>query len=74
MQADFVDIGETKNAFIHLKDLLPKLDIKTNNPNEIVNNSNIKDVVKAGKTLLIQVFFYIFFYYLFFLYNIEKSP
>lgn len=55
MQAAFVDIGETKNAFIHLKDLLPKLDVKTNNPEEIVNNSNIKDVVKTGKTLLIQV-------------------
>ena len=55
MQAAFVDIGETKNAFIHLKDLLPKLDVKTSNPDEVVNNSNIKDVVKKGKTLLIQV-------------------
>ncbi len=55
MQAAFVDIGETKNAFIHLKDLLPKLDVKTSNPDEIVNNSNIKDVAKKGKTLLIQV-------------------
>ena len=55
MQAAFVDIGETKNAFIHLKDLLPKLDVKTNNPEEVVNNSNIRDVAKAGKPLLIQV-------------------
>lgn len=55
MQAAFVDIGETKNAFIHLKDLLPKLDVKTSNPDEVVNNSDIKDIVKKGKTLLIQV-------------------
>lgn len=55
MQAAFVDIGETKNAFIHLKDILPKLDVKKGNPDEVVNNSNIKDLVKKGSTLLIQV-------------------
>ena len=27
MQAAFIDIGEEKNTFIHLKDLLPKVDI-----------------------------------------------
>ena len=27
MQAAFIDIGEEKNTFIHLKDLLPKIDI-----------------------------------------------
>lgn len=55
MQAAFVDIGEKKNAFIHLKDVLPKLDVKTSNPDEVVNNSNIKDLIKKGTTLLIQV-------------------
>lgn len=55
MQAAFVDIGEKKNAFIHLKDLLPKIDVKTGNPEEIVNNSDIKDVIKKESTLLIQV-------------------
>ena len=55
MQAAFVDIGEKKNAFIHLKDILPKLDVKKENPDEVINNSNIKDVVKNGTTLLIQV-------------------
>ena len=53
MQAAFVDIGEKKNAFIHLKDLLPKIDVKTGNPEEIINN--IKDVIQKGTTLLIQV-------------------
>ena len=55
MQAAFVDIGEKKNAFIHLKDLLPKIDVKTGNPEEIINNSDIKDVIQKGTTLLIQV-------------------
>lgn len=55
MQAAFVDIGEGKNTFIHLKDILPKLDVKTNNTEEIVNQSNIKDVAKVGMRLLVQV-------------------
>ncbi len=55
MQAAFVNIGEKRNAFIHLKDLLPKIDVKTTNPDEIINNSNIRDVIKRGSTLLIQV-------------------
>ena len=55
MQAAFVDIGEEKNTFIHLKDLLPKLDTKTENPEQIVNNSNIKDIAKPGMKVLVQV-------------------
>lgn len=55
MQAAFVDIGEEKNTFIHLKDILPKLDTKTNNTEEIVKKSNIKDVVKIGMPILVQV-------------------
>lgn len=55
MQAAFVDIGEGKNTFIHLKDILPKLDTKTNNPEEIVKNSNIKDIAKPGMPILVQV-------------------
>lgn len=55
MQAAFVDIGERKNTFIHLKDILPKLDSKTNNTEEIVKNSNIKDIVKPGSSIIVQV-------------------
>lgn len=55
MQAAFVDIGERKNTFIHLKDILPKLDSKTNNTEEIVKNSNIKDIVKPGNSIIVQV-------------------
>lgn len=55
MQAAFVDIGENKNTFIHLKDILPKLDSKTNDTEAIVKKSNIKDIVKPGMPLLVQV-------------------
>ena len=55
MQAAFVDIGENKNTFIHLKDILPKLDTKTNNPEEVMKKSNIKDIVKVGMPILVQV-------------------
>ncbi len=55
MQAAFVDIGEEKNTFIHLKDMLPKLDTKTEDPEEIIQKSNIKEIAKPGMTVLVQV-------------------
>ncbi len=55
MQAAFVDIGENKNTFIHLKDILPKQDTKISDPNAIIEKSNIKDVAKVGMPILVQV-------------------
>ena len=55
MQAAFVDIGEEKNTFIHLKDILPKLDTKNNDTDELIKKSNIKDIAKPGMSLLVQV-------------------
>lgn len=55
MQAAFVDIGENKNTFIHLKDILPKLDTKKNDTEAIIEKSNIKDIVKPGMAILVQV-------------------
>ena len=52
MQAAFVDIGADKNSFIHLKDILKKVDEK-NNPKE--ENIDISDVVKEGQEILVQV-------------------
>lgn len=53
MQAAFVNIGEEKNTFIHLKDILPKVDIvKEKVENE---EKSIKQFVKVGDKLLIQV-------------------
>ena len=52
MQAAFVDIGTEKNAFIHLKDLLPKIDeTKQKLPQDI----DISQLVKPGDKILVQV-------------------
>lgn len=52
MQAAFVDIGVNKNTFIHLKDVLPKVDITKERENTDVN---ITAVIKNGQNLLVQV-------------------
>ena len=52
MNAAFVDIGTEKNGFIHLKDILPKVDEKKEN---LESDKEIKDVVKLGQKLLVQV-------------------
>ena len=52
MQAAFVDIGTEKNSFIHLKDLLPKVDEKKEKPEQEID---IKDVIKPGQKILVQV-------------------
>ncbi|MCI8832905.1 MAG: Rne/Rng family ribonuclease [Clostridia bacterium] len=52
MQAAFIDIGEEKNTFIHLKDLLPKIDITKK---EEKNDKTISEVIKQGDKILVQV-------------------
>lgn len=52
MQSAFIDIGQKKNTFIHLKDILPKIDIKDGKQEE---NKKIKEIVKTGMPLLVQV-------------------
>ena len=51
MQAAFVNIGQKKNTFIHLKDILPKVDITKE---ELDDTKKIKEVIKVGMPLLIQ--------------------
>ena len=53
MQSAFVDIGESKNTYIHVKDLLPKVNI-IKNPHGI-ERKDIKELVKTGQKLLVQV-------------------
>lgn len=53
MQAAFIDIGEEKNTFIHLKDILPKINVVKNK--EVQEERNIKKLVKKGDRILIQV-------------------
>lgn len=53
MQAAFINVGKNKNAFIHLKDILPKQDITKNesySPTE-----NIKDLIKPGDPILVEI-------------------
>lgn len=47
MQAAFIRIGNTKNAFIHLKDLLPKKDVANPQKEEIQND--IRKVIKPRR-------------------------
>ena len=49
MQSAFIDIGQKKNTFIHLKDILPKVDITKEQEDE---SKNIKEVLKVGEPLL----------------------
>lgn len=55
MQAAFVDIGKSKNTFIHIRDVIPKVSNETGNKNENFLQYNIKDYLKTGMPLLIQV-------------------
>lgn len=54
MQAAFVDIGVEKNTFIHLKDVLPKKDVKYNDKDE-VQEEDIRKVLKTGMPIMVQV-------------------
>lgn len=52
MQSAFIDIGTGKNGFIHLKDILPKVDLVKN---KNVETKKIEEVVKQNQPLLVQV-------------------
>lgn len=52
MQSAFVDIGTEKNSFIHLKDILPKIDETKEMPKEEVE---INQLIKPNQKLLVQV-------------------
>ncbi len=55
MQAAFVDIGEEKNTFMHIKDIIPKMSNKTGNKLEKLSNHDIKKYIKVGMSVLVQV-------------------
>lgn len=56
MQAAFVDIGEGKNTFIHLKDVLPKKDTKQEEiSQEKLKQINMKEHLSPGTPILVQV-------------------
>ncbi len=55
MQSAFVDIGENKNAFIHIKDVIPKVSDTTGNKCETISKYNIEDYIKPKMKILVQV-------------------
>jgi ribonuclease G len=52
MQSAFVDIGTEKNSFIHLKDILPKVDEKKEQIDESIS---IGQVIKPNQKIVVQV-------------------
>lgn len=55
MQAAFVNIGEDKNTFLHIRDVLPKKSNVTGNKKEDLEQYNIKDYIKPNQMILVQV-------------------
>jgi len=55
MQSAFIDIGEERNTFIRLKDLLPKVDETKEDLESTLKDKNIKDILKQGSSILVQV-------------------
>lgn len=55
MQAAFVDIGEEKNTFIHIRDVIPRASNETGNKNEELSKHDIKNYIRVGMPILVQV-------------------
>lgn len=55
MQAAFIDIGEEKNALIHIKDLVEKESLSTGNVNLDIEKYDIEKLVKVGEKILVQI-------------------
>lgn len=55
MQSAFIDIGDKRNTFIRLKDLLPKEDETKTNIEDKINSVNIKDIIKTDMKIMVQV-------------------
>lgn len=52
LQSAFVNIGERRNAFIHVKDILPKVDIVKN---EKPKEKPINELIKPGEPIIVEV-------------------
>lgn len=55
MQAAFINIGKDRNTFIHIRDLIPKVSDETGNKNEDFKEYDIKNYLKKGMPILVQV-------------------
>lgn len=54
LQAAFVNVGENKNAFIHLKDVLPKKDITKESAYDLEQH-DIGKVLKPGMPIIVEI-------------------
>lgn len=54
LQAAFINVGEKKNAFIHLKDVLPKVDV-TKESSSTWENERIENVLKVGMPIIVEI-------------------
>lgn len=52
LQSAFVNIGEKRNAFIHVKDIRPKVDITKN---EELEEKSINELIKPGDPIIVEV-------------------
>lgn len=52
LQSAFVNIGEKKNAFIHVKDIMPKVDVTKS---EKVIEKPINELIKPGDPIIVEV-------------------
>lgn len=52
LQSAFVNIGEKRTAFIHAKDILPKIDITKETPSE---EKPITELIKPGDPIIVEV-------------------
>lgn len=55
MQAAFVNIGEEKNTFIHIRDVIPRVSNETGNKKEDLSRHDIKNYIRVGMPILVQV-------------------
>lgn len=54
LQAAFINVGENRNAFIHLKDVLPKVDV-TKEGNVDIDKQNIGKILKVGMPIIVEI-------------------
>ena len=54
LQAAFINVGENKNAFIHLKDVLTKVDV-TKQDSSTWESERIENILKVGMPIIVEI-------------------
>ena len=53
LESAFVNIGKNRNAFLSIKDLLPKID--QTKQNKVKDDKKINEIIKPGMPIIVQV-------------------